>query len=92
MVSDLINDKLQTNDVCVFLKLYADDTKLMAESAAELQDCLNAVSHYCKLWSLKINTTKTKVLIFSKVKPVKFLHSLSVEHTLMFVLTMFILV
>ena len=35
MVSDLINDKLQTNDVCVFLKLYlllhADDTIIMAE-------------------------------------------------------------
>ena len=72
MVSNLINGKLQTNDVCVFLKLYlllyADDTIIMAESATELQDCLNAVSHYCKLWSLKINTTKTKVLIFSKGK------------------------
>ena len=52
MVSDLINGKLQTNDVCVFLKLYmlyTDDTIIMAESATELQDCLNAVSHYCKL-------------------------------------------
>ena len=72
MVSNLINGKLQTNDVCLFLKLYlllyADDTIIMAESATELQDCLNAVSHYCKLWSLKINTTKTKVLIFSKGK------------------------
>ena len=38
----------------------------MAESATELQDCLNAVSHYFELWSIKINTTKTKVLIFYK--------------------------
>ena len=72
MVSDLIDDKLQTNDACVFLKLYlllyADDTIIMAESAIELQDCLNAVFHYCKLWSLKFNTSKTKVLIFSKGK------------------------
>ena len=72
MVSDLINDKLQTSDACVFVKLYlllyVDDTIIMAESATELQDCVNAVSHYCKLWSLKINTTKTKVLIFSKGK------------------------
>ena len=53
IVSDLINDKLQTNDVHVFLKLYlllyADDIIIMAESAAELQDCLNTVSHYCDL-------------------------------------------
>ena len=72
MVSDLINDKLQTSGARVFVKLYlllyADDTIIMAESATELQDCVNAVSHYCKLWSLKINSTKTKVLIFSKGK------------------------
>ena len=53
-LSDLIKDKHQTNDICVFLKLYlllcADDTIIMAESATQLQDCLNAVSHYCKLW------------------------------------------
>ena len=58
MVSDLINDKLQTKDVCVFLKLYlllyADDAIIMTESATELRDCLNAVSHYCKLWSLQL--------------------------------------
>ena len=40
IVSDLINDKLQTNDVCVFQKLYlllyADDYIIMAESATEL--------------------------------------------------------
>ena len=56
LVSDLINDKLQTNDACVFLKLYlllyTDDTIITAESATERQDCLNA-SHYCNLWSLK---------------------------------------
>ena len=55
MVFDFINEKLQTYDVCVFLKLYlllyADDTIIMAESVTELQDCLNAVSDYCKLWS-----------------------------------------
>ena len=55
----------------LYLLLYADDTIIMAESATELQNCLNSVSHYCKLWSLKINTTKTKVLIFSKGKTCK---------------------
>ena len=40
----------------------------MAEPATELQDCLNAVSHYCNLWSLNIIKTKAKMLIFSKGK------------------------
>ena len=64
MVSDLIIDKRQTNDVCVFLKffllLYADDTIIMAESTTELQDCLNAVSHYCKSWLLKLIQLRLK--------------------------------
>ena len=95
MVCDLIIDKRQTNDVCVFLKLflllYADDTIIMAESATELQDFLNAVYHYCKLWSLKSIQLILKFQSSLKVKPVKFLHFLSMEHTLMFVLAMFIL-
>ena len=40
----------------------------MAESATELQDCLIAVSHYSKLWSLKNNATNNKFFIFSKRK------------------------
>ena len=63
-VSGLIIDKRQTNYVRVFLKLFillcADDTIIMAESATELQHCLNAVSRYCKLWSLKFIQLRLK--------------------------------
>jgi hypothetical protein len=45
--------------------LYADDTALLATSANELQHTLTIFNQYCNKWKLKINITKTKVLIFN---------------------------
>ena len=65
-----IRDNLSDDDVEVFIRLYvllyADDTIIMAESAEELQDALNDVYDYCHLWDLIVNTSKTKIVIFSK--------------------------
>ena len=46
--------------------LYADDTVIIAESAADLQHSLDGLNLYCTAWNLKVNITKTKVVIFSK--------------------------
>ena len=63
---------LSDDDVEIYLRLYvllyADDTIVMAESAEELQLALNAVYDYCKTWDLTVNTSKTKIVIFSKRK------------------------
>jgi len=40
----------------------------MAESAQELQNAINGMYQYCEDWNLKINTAKTKVLVFSRGK------------------------
>ena len=65
-------DALSDDDVEVFFKmyvlLYADDTIVMAESAEELQKALDAIKTYCTLWKLTVNTSKTKVVIFSRGK------------------------
>ena len=53
-----IND----NDILIFMKLftllhvYADDIALMADSAKEMQNCLNAFASYCQERKLNINT------------------------------------
>lgn len=52
----------------LFTLLYADDTALMADSAKEMQNCLNAFASYCQEWKLSINTEKTKILIFGARK------------------------
>ena len=59
-------DGLDVNMFKMFLLLYADDIVLFANSASELQDGLDLMSDYCKRWKLKINISKTKVMIFRK--------------------------
>ena len=67
-----MNRILSDDDVEFFIKifvlLYADDTIVLAESAEELQSALNAVHDYCNDWSLHVNTTKTKIVVFSSGK------------------------
>ena len=57
------------NELDVFIRLlillYADDTVLLAESAVDLQTQLDNFYEYCRLWKLKVNIDKTKVVIFT---------------------------
>ena len=46
--------------------MYADDLVLMSASTEGLQKCLDDLHIYCKMWKLKVNTDKTKILIFNK--------------------------
>jgi hypothetical protein len=66
-ISHLLFDN---EDIEVFFKLYlllyADDTVIFAETAPELQAALNAMYLYCETWNLKVNASKTNVVIFSK--------------------------
>ena len=74
-LSTLVNDirgYLDDEEVETFVRLhcllYADDTIVLAESPGELQVALNGVEHYCNTWQLTVNTSKTKIVIFSKGK------------------------
>lgn len=46
--------------------LYADDAVLFARSPEALQSILTDLERYCRIWGLKINTSKTKTMIFEK--------------------------
>ena len=50
----------------IFLLLYADDIVIFAESADDLQNGLDILYDYCQKWKLKVNTDKSKVMIFKK--------------------------
>ena len=71
-LSNDVRQYLSEPDLEVFLRLYvllyADDTIVMAETPEELQKALVAVHEYCALWKLTVNTTKTKIVIFSQRK------------------------
>ena len=71
-MKELMFDKGIDVLLVLFSLLYADDTLILANSENELQTALNAVSDYCKIWSLKVNISKTKIIIFSRGKVRKF--------------------
>ena len=50
--------------VMVSLLLYADDLFLMSESAAGLQEQLDALASFCEGHQLTVNLSKTKVVVF----------------------------
>ena len=73
-INDLI-DTIDKNSLSnVYLKesnpinalLYADDLVLISESKEGLQNQIDTLHEYCERWKLKINTKKTKSMIFNR--------------------------
>ena len=54
--------------ITILILLFADDTVLFGNSKNDLQFALNKFENYCDKWRLSVNTSKTKVLIFSEGK------------------------
>ena len=52
--------------------LYADDTILLAESANDLQHILFHFDTSCKKWKLKVNLSKTNIIVFGCRNPASF--------------------
>ena len=50
----------------LWLALISSTAVLLAESVAELHSELNYFYEYCEKWNLKVNTNKSKVMVFSK--------------------------
>lgn len=56
--------ELSTNDAHAFSLLYADDVCIFADSVIDLQRKINWLETFCAKWRLKINTEKSKVVVF----------------------------
>ena len=50
----------------LLILLYADDMVAFANTLHELQEGINAIEKYCKLWKLTVNNVKTKVIVVRK--------------------------
>ena len=59
-------DALSINDLNLFMLLYADDEVLFSTSPEMLQNMMNNLYDYSSIWNLKVNTNKTKIMIFEK--------------------------
>ena len=76
-VHDLSLPKNMAQDYCIdkidmymklFLLLYADDTAILTENEKDMKLAINMLEHYCNIWGLKINVSKTKIIVFSRGK------------------------
>jgi hypothetical protein len=45
--------------------MYADDILILSQSAQGLQNALNKLNKYCKIWKLRVNPQKTKTMVFN---------------------------
>ena len=61
--NDGINGKLN-----LFVLLYADDTVIMAENEHDMQRNLDLLNEYCICNKLKVNISKTKMMVFARSK------------------------
>ena len=73
-INDLIDAINKTSLTDIYLNennkinalLYADDLVLISESKEGLQKQIDTLHNYCKKWKLKINTKKTKSMVFNR--------------------------
>ena len=82
---DTLCDPILLRSRPISCMLYADDLLLMSESPEGLQNCMKKAHAYCSDWGMKINYSKTKVMVFNKgsrLAPNKFyINSIEIEST-----------
>jgi len=65
-LQDNIECGLNIDDIVLTLLLFADDIAILAKTPEDLQTSLDLLHTYCSNWSLEVNTTKTKIMVFRK--------------------------
>jgi len=60
---------LTIDDEKLFLLLFADDAVVFSQDPKTLQSILNDIENYCISCGLKLNTNKTRIMIFEAGRP-----------------------
>ena len=71
-INSNIDSIFTIDELQIYLLLYADDAVVFVKSPEKLQSILKDVEAYCTTWGLKINTSKTKAMIFEKGRHTSF--------------------
>ena len=66
--TDIIDPETGIVMLKLFALLYADDTVIISDNGKDFQEALNAFSMYCRKWKLKINESKSNIIIFGTVR------------------------
>ena len=54
------------DELVITALLFADDMVIFSDTREGLQKGLDAMKEYCYMWSLEVNTSKTKCVAFKK--------------------------
>lgn len=60
------NSGIEIYDIVLLILLFADDMVILGNTPEELQSHLNCLANYCQNWSLEVNSSKTKIMVFRK--------------------------
>ena len=60
---------IPVGDMKISMLSYADDLVIFSDSPNGLQNGITALHGYCTKWKLKLNTEKSKVMVFKKGRP-----------------------
>ena len=60
---------IPVGDMKISMLFYADDLVIFSDSPNGLQNGITALHGYCTKWKLKLNTEKSKVMVFKKGRP-----------------------
>ena len=71
-INDNIDGVINIDELNLFLVLFADDAIIFGNNPESLQSILNDLEQYCINWNLKLNTNKTKVMIFENSRPTSY--------------------
>ena len=71
-VNSDFNNIFNIDELQIFMLLYAEDAVVFARSPEVLESILNDIESYCTNWELKINTVKTKSMLFEKGRHKRF--------------------
>ena len=64
---DFINSDsipFEVRELNLFLLMYADDMVIFSETVSGLQEMLDTLFLYTSKWSLSVNISKTKIVVF----------------------------
>ena len=63
--------------------LFADDTTILSSNLIDLQDNLKTLHKYCENKKLKVNSTKTEIVVLSKGGRAKKLNTISYDNSVL---------
>lgn len=65
-LTDVLQGGCYFGETRVNVLMYADDIVLLSPTATGLQHMINRLENYCETWNLRVNLSKSKIMVFRR--------------------------